>query len=365
MKSINKYSVFLTAALIVCSCQEKIEDPGEPSGPGKAYRTEFQWGEPVDIFGFQPQNRYSYCPSVIEMADGSCHMFFCGNPQENRFVDHVYHMVIKADGTKTTPVSVLQPTAGTWDSFHCCDPNVIEGQFKMDGVSYKYAMFYLGIDKGDCKGNEVGVAFSNDLNADSWVKYPRQLVPFTGNRNAAWGVGQPSAVSLDRKGKVLLTYTVGDEKGTRVVFSEVEMSDMSSLKISDPQAVSSMGFNLILHNADFAVDEAGGKIVMSVAGNWPDVYPTFIESFTAVAYMDFKSFLEGKGTWKRYKDIDSSVSGFYRNHNACVMRDSFGYLKSYKTPTVFFTTSKTAPTAEWSYHIYRTDSKLEKVEVTD
>lgn len=365
MKVFYSFCVVLAAAALACGCQEKIGDDPTPPGGGHAYKSEFKWADPVDIFGFQPQNRYAYCPSVIEQADGSCHVFFCGNPDAGKMVDNVYHMEIKADGTKTAPVSVLKPTAGTWDSFHCCDPNVIEGEFKLDGKSYRYAMFYLGIDKGDCKGNEVGVAFSNDLDAVSWVKYPKQLVPFTGDRNAVWGVGQPSAVSLDKKGKVLLTYTVGDSKGTRVVYHQLDMSDMSKFELNAPAPVPSNGFNLVMHNCDFAVDSANNKIVVSVAGNWPDVYPSFIESFTAVASMDFDAFLKGSGTWKRIKDIDSSVSGFYRNHNACIMRDSFGYLEDYKTPTVFYTISKTASVAEWSYHIYRVDSYIEKVEVTD
>lgn len=364
MKLLYKIICTALAPVLLISCSEKIEQP-DVSGGGHAYKSVFKWGKPTDIFGFQPQNRYAYCPSVIEMEDGSCHMFFCGNPEENKMVDNIYHIEIKKDGSKTTPKSVLQPTPGTWDSFHCCDPNVIEGRFKMNGVVYKYAMFYLGIDKGDCKGNEIGVAFSNDLNASSWVKYPKQIIAFPANRDKAWGVGQPSAFSLDKEGKVLLTYTRGDVSGTGVRFCKLDMGDMSKLVVEESKPITSMGFNHILHNCDFAVDHSAKKVVGVFSGTWPEVYPTFIESYNAVAYVDYDNFLKGNGTWKRLPDIDYSVSGYYRNHNACLLRDSYGFLKSHKTPSVFFTVSGTARIAEWSYRIYRVDGKLIKQEITE
>ena len=83
----------------------------------------------------------------------------------------------------------------------------------MDGVAYKYALFFLSNPK-EYYYNEIGVAFSNDLDAASWVKYPEQIVKKTwpeegdqslGGNAKSWGVGQPSAVSLDKGGKVLVT----------------------------------------------------------------------------------------------------------------------------------------------------------------
>lgn len=355
---------FVPAFLCACS-QNEAPVQEEDGGGGRAYKSVTKWGQPVDIFGFQPENRYAYCPSVLEMEDGSCHIFFCGNPEADKMVDNIYHFEIKADGTKTTPVSVLQPTSGAWDSYHCCDPSVIRGKFKMGGTEYKYAMFYLGINKGDCKGNEVGVAFSNDLNATSWVKYPKQVVAFPDNRDIAWGVGQPSAFSLDREGSVLLTYTKGDTNGTGLFFCSLDMSDMDNLQVGTAKSVSSMGFNISLHNCDFAVDEANKKVIGVFSGTCSDVYPSYIESYQSVAYTGLQSFLEGKGTWTRLPDIDYSVTGFYRNHNACLQRDEYGYLKNYKTPTVFYTVSGTASVAEWSYHIYKVSAAIEKVEIAD
>ena len=116
---------------------------------------------------------------------------------------------------------------------------------------------------------------------------------------------------------------------------------------------------------DFSSTEPSKKVVGVFSGTWPEVYPTFIESYNAVAYVDYDNFLKGDGTWKRLPDIDYSVSGYYRNHNACLLRDSYGFLKSHKTPSVFFTVSGTARIAEWSYRIWRVDSSIEKVEITN
>lgn len=348
---------------IIFSCAGKEEPDTSTSGGGHAYKSVFKWEKPVDVFGFQPQNRYAYCPSVVELEDGTCHMFFCGNPTAGEMVDNIYHIKIGPDGSQTAPESVLQPTPGSWDSFHCCDPSVIAGEFKMDGVEYRYAMFYLGIDKGDCKGNEIGVAFSNSLDASSWVKYPKQLIAFPENRDKAWGVGQPSAFSLDKKGSILLTYTKGDITGTGVMLCRVDMADVSELQIADIKPITTLGFNHVLHNCDFAVDVENQKVVGVFSGTWPDVYPTFIESYNAVAYVGYDDFIKSRGTWTRLSDIDYSVSGYYRNHNACVLRDAYGYMKNYKTPTVFFTISETASVAEWSYRIWRVDSRIEKVEI--
>jgi hypothetical protein len=102
-------------------------------------------------------------------------MFFCGNPNNLIMVDNIYHIKINPDGTKTSAKSVLQPgVSGSWDDHHTCDPSVIAGDFTWDGVTYKYAMFFLSNMYG-VYYNEIGVAFSNKLDTDSWVKYPDRL----------------------------------------------------------------------------------------------------------------------------------------------------------------------------------------------
>lgn len=338
---------------------------------------EYSFSKAQMVFGFASGKQYSYCPSVLLQDDGSRHIFFCGNPTPGTMVDNVYHFVERADGSKTSAVSVLQPSF-PWDSHHTCDPCVVQGEFKMDGVSYKYAMFFLS-NPLEYYYNEVGVAFSNDLNSGTWVKYPTQIVYKTwsgegdqslGGSNKSWGVGQPSAVSLDKKGKILLTYTIGDSSGTRVAYSVLDLSDMDSFQAQRGTDVVKTGIyqtdektSDILANCDFAINQEANKIVMSRPVHpFSSTYPAYIASILEVDYMDLDSFLAGTGKWTVLSRINSDVSGFPRNHNACLVRDNFGHIKDWDTPTVYFTVSKESPSvsastgnhAEWTYHIYKT-----------
>lgn len=61
MKLLYKIICTALAPVLLISCSEKIEQPDVSCG-GHAYKSVFTWGKPTDIFGFQPQNRYAYCP---------------------------------------------------------------------------------------------------------------------------------------------------------------------------------------------------------------------------------------------------------------------------------------------------------------
>ncbi len=365
-----------TVLLSLCNCSKSDNGAGD-SKKDKDSVLVYSFSKPEYVFGFVNQNRYSYCPSVLQQDDGSKHIYFCGNPNQNIMVDNIYHIVENPDGTRTQAVSVLQPSL-SWDSRHTCDPSVIQGEFGYDGVNYKYAMFFLS-NPLEYYYNEIGVAFSNDLNAKSWVKYPTQIVTKTwsqdgdqslGGSARSWGVGQPSAVSLDKKGKVLLTYTVGDAAGTRVAFSVLDMSDMSKFIPVTGTDMNKTGLYMLdgktedtMANCDFAINLEENKVVMSRPVHpFSSSYPNYIASVLEIDTIDLDSLLDGIGKWTMLGRIDQSLSDFPRNHNAGVMRDNFGHIKEWDTPTVYFTVSKEAPQvtpengrhAEWTYHIYKT-----------
>lgn len=194
-----------------------------------------------------------------------------------------------------------------------------------------------------------------------------------GGNSKAWGVGQSSAVSLDGKSKVLLTYTVGDASGTRVTYSIVDFSDMSRFKAKRRTKVNDAGcFEVdektsdILANCDFAINPEANKIVMARSVHpFSSNYPAYIASMIEIDYMNLDDFLDGVGRWTSIGRITSDVSGFPRNHNAGLMRDNFGHIKDWENPTVYFTVSKEAPEveaeqdsyAEWTYSIYKVTAK--------
>lgn len=356
------------------------ETPPEPASPA--------WTTPELVFAFPEteKKRYSYCPVVLQQENGDRYVYMCANPYADpsaslydTIIDNVYMFTEHPDGTRTEAKSVLQP-GEVYDNHHVCDPSVIEGEFKMGGTVYKYAMFYTtGIKEYDyC---ELAVAFSNDLTADRWVKYTDGPIvkktwdsegdlPWSGGN--CWGVGQPSAISLDKKGKVLLTYSIGDLNGTRVAYRFIDMSDMSKLDMGTQRSMITNGLKQsngnqdIASNLDFAVDMDHDRIIMvRDVRPFPNIYPSFIPATLEVMYISFSGFQQNVGTWKKLAQITPDLSGFPRNHNAGFVRDNFGYITDYMKPTVYYTVSKQSPDVYesanlmccWTYDIYKTTYK--------
>jgi hypothetical protein len=374
----KKYLIiaFIIGMSISCGKEKEYNYKPEPKPSAQGY--EFKNIE--EIFGFYGQQRYSYCPSIVKENDGTTHVFFCGT-QNMIMVDNIYHIRINPDGTQTPAKIVLTPgSSGAWDDHHTCDPSVIKGNFSMGGNSYQYAMFYLSNMYG-VYYNEIGVAFSNDLEANQWIKYPNQVVKKTwsydgdqGVGTKSWGVGQPSAVSLDRQGGVLLTYTIGDLDGTRIVWAEIDCGNMDNYApVTTYMTMVKTGLTKVDYtgtdvtsNSDFAIDQTNNRIVM-VRPVHPDPssYPNFIEEAVEVVYMPLDNFLHSTGTWTPIFRVTPAISGYPRNHNPGIERNAYGEIENWEEPVIYYTVSLAAPDvepsgtkfAEWTYHIWRGEIK--------
>jgi len=167
----------------------------------------------------------------------------------------------------------------------------------------------------------------------------------------------------------MLTYTIGDANGTRVVLREADLADMEDIQLSEPKKVSVAGLtqldystqNIVLSNADFAIDANRATVYMTshVLPN-PASYPNFISAAVDLNMMPYDDFINGNGTWKLVKRIGPSVSGFPRNHNSGIGRDAFGIIPVLTDAELYYTVSKADPNvapgqgtfAEWSYNIY-------------
>lgn len=375
MKILAKILLMTMSLSVLASC----DDDKNFTFPSEESAKEFT--EMTNIFGFYGQKRYAYCPSLVRLDDGTVHMYFCGNPNETEVIDNVYHVKINPDGTQTEAKAVLIPTPGTWDNLHICDPSVVAGKFTMGGVTYKYAMFYLGI-RGDRSYNEIGVAFSNDLEADSWVKYPTQFVtkPWEGdddqvlpNGKFSWGVGQPTCYSIDYAGKVMLMYTCGDIISTRQMIVEVDMSDMDNFTPVVGKTLNSKGLREnnglgqdYMASIDVAIDRANNVLIMARPVNSivspVNTYPEMLNYSFEVNYMPLYNFENNAGVWQRLIRVTPEMTGYPRNHNVGIERNMYGEVSDWKEPTVFYTVSLAYPEvslsnmpfdAEWSYTIWR------------
>ncbi|HEY8969759.1 MAG TPA: hypothetical protein VIM64_11720, partial [Puia sp.] len=75
----------LAAVFILLSCKKNGSSP--PPSPGKdSVITEIS-----KVFGFDGQQKYAYCPSVI-MQGTERHIWFCGNEPAGVFSDHIYYI---------------------------------------------------------------------------------------------------------------------------------------------------------------------------------------------------------------------------------------------------------------------------------
>jgi hypothetical protein len=308
-------------------------------------------------------NYYNYCPSYIANSDTERFMYYCKNQTAGQIVDYIYMRRITGSGsswTWGTPSVALAPSATGWDSVHVCDPDVKKGSFLFNNHTYSYAMFYLGCDQLDNNHNQIGVAFSDSLYGP-WVKWSgNPLITFTST--SQWGVGQPSATSVDGKGRMLLFYSRGDSAGTRMVRRDINLANMSSPTIGGEVTVptngltESDGSSVILHNGALAYDAATDRFYL-VRPRHPfeTTDPSYVSSSLQVAYTSGATIWNGTGTWTIEGHIKPAQSGKARNHNSTLLTDVWGNLKgganSYQ---VNFTGSDVGsfPGNLWTYRIY-------------
>lgn len=311
---------------------------------------------------------YNYCPTSF-VENGVKHVFYCTNKIEGNVTDFVgYRRGSLIDGKMTFSSQdqlqyVLGPTAESWDARHTCDPSVIKGEFKMGGETYPYLMAYLGCITSDNSKNEVGLAVAK-APLGPWVKCDsvNPIVPYDKNL-AAWGTGQPSLVSVDHKGRVVLFYTVGNKTATYQEVREYDLSSLDSPALIRSKKVSEFGIKgsyTTIANADFAYDKVNKKILM-VKGRQPfggdQQSPSFIADTLDVYYMDdsesenkFDEVFRGNNAkdWKLMGSIDKSLTGFDRNHNAGLVTDEYGGLVEGDRIEVAFTRSDLSPNI-WGY----------------
>lgn len=313
-----------------------------------------------------PEGFYCYAPGVIR--DGATeHVFACRNEVAGVIRDHVYYFRVDADGAVVSPpVVVLGPDAeGTWDRFHICDPSPLAGRFRWGETVYRYALFFLGNNVDASMNNQVGVAFANDL-AGPWRRVGRPLVA---GRAGFWGTGQPSAVSVDREGKVLLFYTRGDPRTAGYV-REVDLSDVDRPVVGEERRLPAAGLTRsdgrpdYFNNFDVALDEANGRLV-AVRERHPHPASdlTFIGDTVQLVALPLADLRKPEAAWTVLGDLTPADTHVARNHNAGLVRDAFGRLPEADRVRVVFSSSAAGADlhglfAPFTYALYRIDGDL-------
>lgn len=306
---------------------------------------------------------YCYAPSVIEEG-GVTHVWACRNAVANVIRDHVVYL--RGDEPGKANVVLGPNEKGAWDSFHVCDPSVVKGEFSLGGKAYRYAMFYLGNDVDASANNQIGVAFANEY-AGPWVRAGRPIVTEPAGH---WGVGQASAVSVDRKGKVMLFYTRGNGAGTYGYVCEVDLTEGDrpvvgeETRLSNRGLVGSDGRGSGLNNFDVVLDEARGRyLVVREQHPHPATEPRFIGESVQVAAMKVEDVRKPEAVWTVLGDLTPGVTGIARNHNAGFGRDAYGRLPAGEGLKIVFASSEEGAAlrgrfAAFTYRLYEIGAKL-------
>lgn len=315
---------------------------------------------------------YSYAPSTVSLGSER-YMWTCHNHDPFVVRDDIV-MTKWQDGQQVEDRSVLTHSFFGWDSFHICDPSVIRSEIVFNKSTYHWVMFFLGNDVDRSARNQIGVALAQSIEGP-WEKLPQPVLTY--KEDSGWGVGQPSALPLDGKGKFLVVYS-----GAGLHVATVDLSDLNHITVSHPVAVTTKGLeNLARFNpagiaAISNIDIAYGpdrRRIYAVAdvntGNKP--YPAFITSRLAVLSIDARKLAHGGGMWRVEATIGPELTGFPRNHNAGLVRDAVGNLAGNGRLSVVFTCScaaksnmpcKPGARAEWTYDLWEISAPLDAVQ---
>ncbi|MCX7920441.1 MAG: hypothetical protein N3B21_00240 [Clostridia bacterium] len=318
---------------------------------------------------------YVYAPAAVKIGDTE-HYWVCRNRDEGIIKDSIFYFV---RGQEQNAVEVLSPgSAGSWDSMHVCDPSVVAGEFTYNNKAYKYAMFYTGNDKDASLHNQIGVAFSEDLL--TWTKYSKPIVTFS--QSDYWGVGQPSATSVER-GRVLLFYTRGDSQKTATLRREINLGNITDssdvenhpIKISENELTTDGLTDFYgkpgdyLNNIDVAYDPKHDTFY-AVREQHPYSLdePSFIGVSLQIVSIPAANVWGGGGSWSVEGRIDPNLTGFKRNHNAAIEKTLYGSLPDSDKLRVVFSDSSLEGTlespenerVEWSYDLWEVLSNIVK-----
>jgi hypothetical protein len=306
---------------------------------------------------------YNYAPSHIQVSDSVRYLYYCRNQVDGVIKDSIFlRQSIKGENgwEWQEPLLALEPSSSGWDSIHVCDPDVKQGEFSYKDHTYQHIMFYLGSDRSNNNHNQIGIALADDSDGP-WVKWEQNPIVDYGFANF-WGKGQPSAVSLDNKGKMLLFYSCGDRDGTRMLYRKLDLSDLSVPIIGEEKVLTTEGLTeidgsqAILHNGALAYDEKTDRFYLIRPRHpFEATAPDFISSQLQVAYTPAATIWSGNGTWTVEGHITPVQTQKARNHNSCILTDAYGGLvggaKNYQ---INFSVSdiNRFPEHLWSYRIY-------------
>ena len=329
-----------------------------------------------ELFGeSSDEDFYNYCPSIMMEGNNIMHIWYCSNKESGIITDYIAYRkgTLSSDGlwTFTEKQLVLEPTEGTWDEVHTCDPSVVKGVFNYNEEEYYYLMAYLGCVSYNNASNEVGIAVAKNPEGP-YIKID-EINPIANYYDSpeytdqvwTWGYGQPSLVSVDKAGQVLLFYTKGVVNGTYTQVEYLDLSDLnnpiriSSERVSNLGVVNASGISDVINNASFAYDAYNNRLYV-IKEDFPytnhDGFD-WITSSNTLMYLDLNDLDEFVGEtlfvgtnlkWVTVESITQNSTGYYKNHNCGLITDEYGWIiNPYEIPLIYTVSDLIENLEEW------------------
>ena len=322
---------------------------------------------------------YNYCPAIIMDTDSEgrsrMNIWYCTNKDSGIIVDYIGFRqgILNEEGRWefSEETIVIEPTQGTWDARHTCDPTVVKGEFKLKGETYNYLMAYLGCTSEDYQKNETGIAVAKNIEGP-WIKIDavNPIVPWyddgdieaeedkyqgwQGTSRIYWGTGMPSLLSVDGKGEIILFYQ-STLRGTGI--RRIDLSDLENPVVKYTVSINSNGiYNSVNQNCnigipDFGYDPVTKRLyVVSVTNerNPADVTKTLVNSHSMVAYIDNLEDMEAVSDvlesrtykWNMVGHVGPGDTNWERNHNPGLVKTAEAYIPDSNNIQIVVSTGK-------------------------
>jgi hypothetical protein len=296
------------------------------------------------------QGLYDYSPTVIQTGNLQ-QSWWCGssyNPSDiGQFSDAIqYQSVDLSTHAHYGPVTVLGETPGGWDSAYTCNPKVVMGNFANplgNGVSFTYAMYYVGTGTVQGISNSIGVAFSHD--GISWKKYPHPVI--SPETSEGYGVGQPVLYNNQQHGAITIFY-----EDTSFYVRHVEAISSDGVHFATVGTLTTNGLDPNSPTwGDMAYDAGTGYWYagFNTTPRNPSTTGMVVErgSYGIELYRICEaSLLTGATPWELLTTVDTNLNGYEANFLPGFVRDSYGNLIT--GPAIQIYTSVSNPPPPWN-----------------
>jgi hypothetical protein len=302
---------------------------------------------------------YQYAPSIIQDEPGSRYILYCTNTTPYVVRDSIGLRKARRVGTAWLwgeETIALHPEGEGWDSVHVCDPDMVRGTFIGAGETWSWMMVYLGCDTLDNTHNQVGLAFARSPEGP-WHRFSANPVVAYPSYDRWWGAGQPSVVSLDRRGIVRLFYTRGDAGGTRMMMRDMDLTRLDAPVIGPEIPLSTHGLTeadaaaVVLHGGALALTESGGTWwLLRDRHPFPASTPSFIAGEEQIAWSPAEALAVGE-SWTVAGVVGPALTGAPRNHNGTIVKDAWGRIPDSGPLSVACSVAAAGPGFLWTYRI--------------